>query len=535
MDRRTFLGTALAAGAAVPLLGAPGAAAAPAPAAGMSWPAGQVLPRFAAPTELVTADLSAHSPADQLTLVTLQGIVNRTRPRIYLLADVTEGRATWLPDTGVPYSGPVPLADLVAAYRSEITGAVVPDPAQPQSVSVATSLAGLDDAVVASAETAAALGLPVVADLRGRFADDLAASRWQIDNLWPHTTHRAVISMNTSLTGYLRDYAVAMRALCVWLDHSDPAQKALIEQLADGMPAYSPYMGWLRGGESPAVETLSRRSVQVLAADTAQNLSVWAGVPAAPALLKHGRPHGRPHRRAAPAAANKIYVTLTFSDGDNLQYAQHKMRQLWDDPARGQVPLNWPVTPQILDAAPALFAHYRRTATDGDHLLAGPSGLGYVFPSAYPPASFDGFVSRTADYARALGMDSTVVINRLDSTYTPLTEAAVHSYATRWGPRGIFQNWSDFETEQLVVDGTPVARSRMALTQDELRTGLSRAADAWTAAGGTSPVFTTVFLNAWSMTPTLAAAVAAEADDRYVFLRGDQFLSLVAEVTPGQP
>lgn len=538
MDRRAFLSTALA-GAAIPLLGSQAAQAAdsaPAkggsaplsgltryrPAAtGISWPATQALPRFAAPTQLATADLSAYTASDQLTLISLQGIVNRSVPRIYLLSNVSEGKTTWLTDVGVPHDAPATLAALIATYRSEITGAVIPDPALPQSVSVATSIAGLEDAVIASAETAASLGLPVVADLRGMFATDLAASQWQITNLWPRTAKRMVVSMDTALTAYLRDYAVANRALCVWLDHSDPAQKALIEQLGDELPNLAPYVGWLRGGESPAVETLSNRGVHVLAADTSQNLTVWGGVPTT--VNQH------PYQGVTPTLDNKIYVTLTFSDGDNLQYAQHKMRILWDDPARGEFPVNWPVPPEILDAAPALYSHYQRTATHQDYLLSGPSGLGYVFPSAYPAADFDDYVTRTARYTKALGMNSTVVLNRLNSTYEPLTAAAVSTYATDMAPIGIFQNWSDFVTEQLVTDGVPIARSRLALTQDELRTGLSRASDAWNAGGGTGPVFTNVFLNAWSMTPTLAAGVAAEMDDRYVFVRGDQFFGLVKE------
>ncbi|GHJ37044.1 GxGYxYP domain-containing protein [Streptomyces sp. TS71-3] len=520
MERRTFLATALAAGAAVPLLGTSTAGAAPRPAAaGISWPSGQALPGFAAPSRLATADLSAYSAADQLTLISLQGIVNRTQPRIYLLANVGEGKATWQPDTGVPNDSPSTLAALVARYRSEVKGAVIPDPALPQSVSVATTLAGLEDALIATPEMAASLGLPIIEDLRGRFTSDLAASQWQIDTLWPRTTHRMVISMNTSLTAYLRDYAIANRALTVWLDHSDPAQKALIERLADDMPDHSPYMGWLRGGESPAVETLSNRSCHVLAADTAQNLSVWSGVPASIDT--------NPYQAATPALQNKIYVTLTYSDGDNLQYAQHKMRQLWDDPARGQIPVNWPVPPEILDAAPALYAHYQRTATTKDYLLSGPSGLGYVFPSAYPAATFDSYVSRTADYTRRLGMNSTAIINRLDSTYEPLTDAAVAAYAKGMAPLGIFQNYDDFYTEQLLLSGTPIARSRLALDQDELHAGLTRAADAWTAAGGKAPVFTMVFLHAWTMTPSDAAAVAATLDDRFVLLRGEQFFGLV--------
>ncbi|WP_049580655.1 GxGYxYP domain-containing protein [Streptomyces sp. SBT349] len=493
----------------------------------MSWPATQALPRFAAPTSLVTADLSGLAPPEQLTLISLQGIVNRTTPRVYLLADVGEGKTTWMSELGVPHGDPLPLRQVVERFRSEITGAIIPDPAVPQTVSVATTLAGLEDAVITSAATAADLGLPVVEDLRGRFADDLAASTWQIDTLWPRTERRMVCSMKTSLTAYLRDYSIANRALMVWLDYHDPAQRALIERLGDELPTHAPYIGWLRGDtpdvpyESPTVELLSRRSVHVLAADTAQNLTVWGGI---------RTPVDRtPDRPPTPPLENRIYVTLVFSDGDNLQYAQHKMRQLWDDPARGDIPINWPVPPEILDAAPALHAYFQRTATPNDSLVSGPSGLGYIFPSAYPTATFDGFVARTARYCEALGIDSTVIINRLDSVYEPLTEASVRSYANGMAPAGLFQNWSGWETEQPIVAGVPIGRSRMALNQAELRAGLANAAAEFDAADGTRPVFATIFLAAWDMTPTLAAPVIAELDDRFRAVRGEQFFALVKQ------
>lgn len=384
-------------------------------------------------------------------------------PRGYLLAYAGEGSTTWLSDLGLPYDTVAAALDLVTTYRSVIRGAVVIDPNLPATVSVATTLAGLDDCVATSAELAAQLGLPVVHDLRGRFADELAASTYTVDELWPRTDKRIVISVDTELTTYLRDYAVANRAVTVWLDHGVPEQRALIERMADDMPSQAPYLGWLRGsadtggGESPTVETLSRRGVHVLAADTAQNLTVLGGL---------RTPLRRLPAASPPALKNKIYITLTYSDGDNLRYVQHKMRMLWDDPKRGEIPINWPI-----------------------------------------PLETPGRGARDA--------------------VPLLTEAAVGSYASEWGPRGIFQLWGEFTDEQLVVAGLPIARSKLAIEPQNMRNGLTAARKAWEAAGGGKPVFMHIFLHAWTMTPTEAVAVAAEMDDTFAFVRGDQFFSMV--------
>jgi hypothetical protein len=44
-----------------------------------------------------------------------------------------------------------------------------------------------------------------------------------------------------------------------------------------------------------------------------------------------------------------------MSDGDNLQYMEHKMKEHWDNPDHGSVPIGWTVSPAVLDVAPALL------------------------------------------------------------------------------------------------------------------------------------------------------------------------------------
>jgi hypothetical protein len=89
--------------------------------------------------------------------------------------------------------------------------------------------------------------------------------------------------------------------------------------------------------------------------------------------------------RPRPAATlrNRVYLTLTFGEGDNIQYCQRRMRDLWDDPERGDVPVNWTVSPLLADIGPALLAYYRRTATANDLLISGPSGAGYTYPGSW--------------------------------------------------------------------------------------------------------------------------------------------------------
>ena len=159
----------------------------------------RLLPVFNRPKHLDYGDVSKLSGGDQTLLTTLQGVVNRTQPELYFLYDtgtMSTPDAKWLADMHLPtklYANPL---DLVAKYRSRIRGAIVHDPDVPDSLNVATTLAGLENAVVADADQAKAHGLRIVKDLRGMFdADRVKTYRWQLDNLFPRVTHQLLAGL----------------------------------------------------------------------------------------------------------------------------------------------------------------------------------------------------------------------------------------------------------------------------------------------------------------------------------------------------
>lgn len=178
-----------------------GAAAETVPGGGLHWPRRQLLPSFARPGRLDVAYLEDLSGDDQLTLTTLQGIVNRRRPRIYFVFDGDPTDVAWLETLGLPATRHDDPMSLIAKYRDEIRGAVVYDRDVPDTINVATTLAGLEDCVVVDAEQADALGLPIVEDLRGRFEDDpVAVYRWQFENLYPRCTQRLLTGIPPTRT-----------------------------------------------------------------------------------------------------------------------------------------------------------------------------------------------------------------------------------------------------------------------------------------------------------------------------------------------
>lgn len=499
----------------------PGYAAPTAPA-GLRWPAGQVLPHFGTPQQLDAIDLTDASDADQLLFASLQGLVNRVRPRIVTLRPADEGTDTWLTTAGLRYRTAEGW-DLIRRYRSIVRGVVVTDPNLPATRNLATTIAGQQDALIADPSHLDRLsGLPVVADLRGRFGDEIAAYGWAADHLWSEAEHRVIVGLDPENTLCdLRDYAVATRALVLWIHPDVAASRAIGERVMARMAPGSAFLGWWPagvGGESDGTELTSRHGLIVLAADHSQNLTVFGGVRAPVAAHQPALP--------VPALRNRIYVTFSLTEGDNLQYNQHRMRILWDDPGRGSVPLNWSTNPLLVDAAPTFLSYYQRTATRNDYLMAGPSGAGYAYPSPWPDDTLGAFTGMTARYMRRCGMDSAVILNRIDGEDVPLSDAEAARYVRDVQPLGLFKDWTT-RTELSVLHGdTPQAVSYLTSSVDEAQSAIADSSAGWS---GREPLFLSIGILSWNLTPTDVATIAAGLGSQYAVVRGDQFFRLARQ------
>ncbi|GCF10631.1 GxGYxYP domain-containing protein [Dictyobacter arantiisoli] len=492
---------------------------------GIFWPASQALPTFAQPQALDVAQLN-NVPGDiDLLFSTLEGVVNRSQPRIYLVENQPrEGATTWLQTLAVPATFHTDPWDIVSKYTHEVRGMIVYDPRVADSINVATTLAGLEGGVVASPRLIQRLKdqyhLPLLNDLRGKFANNLAANIWQIHNLWPRTTHRLLIGLSPmSLdnrasegygpSGYLRDYAVANRALVCWLPIMQPATALLFRQLLASVRPGTPYLGWF-DSESRGVRMASAYGVYTLAADFFSNMTVFSGVRTALPGVQ---------TLSAPALKKKIYVTITVSEGDNLQYDQHAMRVLWNSPGRGSVPLNWTVSPLLADVAPAILSYYEQTATRNDLLISGPSGAGYYYPSEWPIGNLNSFLRQSNTYLARTGLHVIFYLN--DNQNLPRAVTQLRSARTQ----GILLNWFYARTTTRIGAGQVPVSTQIT---GESRVGLLRAirnnAAGW---NGKAPLFIAALAVAWKLTPADIAYVVEHLGPNFVVVRGDQYFQLI--------
>ncbi len=648
------------------LLALPASAETP---SGISWPEGRALPTFAKVRHLEVLDVE-RSPGDvRLLAASLQGILNRREPRIYLFEPSEEGRETWLRDMKIPHEVRDGPFEVILRFKEELKGLVIYDPGFADSVNVATTLAGQKDALVVSPDLAEKLSAPpydleILDDLRGRFRTRIEAYTWQYENLWKNANQRMLVGLSPGRSartpnrlppgyqvvaeanrerrarnrrtheidltphmggeavflrfddasprdgwgpsvarvslragetliaeftpgtgeeapflhdpqrslvkdgvrfadndrnftyrfpvpegtgkltariemwnqfrvsaggleprlpwnpyGHLRDYAIANRAMVFWLDANAPAERELFEKILSDVKPGTPYLGWFGNdieGEFGAVELASRHGVYVVPADWFNNLTVFSGTRLATSV---------PEAPPPPALENKIYVTLTFGEGDNLQYNQHRMRVLWNDSARGKVPINWTSTPLLLDAAPAILDYYRNTATPNDLLLSGPSGVGYFYVEPWPEDHFRDFLRQTRPYVEKSGMTIPYVLNRVNHHDVPLAPEKAAAYRDEQQAPGILLGWGErFGLD--FIDGIPVSEIRGIGTVEE---GLGALQDARRKWDGSSPHFLSVGLFAWRLRPSDVVQLVERLGPEFEVVRADHYFSLIRE------
>ena len=480
---------------------------------GLSWPAKQLLPRFATPAPVLDCiDLRDSSGAEVDLCASLEGIVNRTQPRIACVTGRRSDEKAWLDLHHLQYQMVKP-DDAVLKYRAAIKGLVVTDPALPDTLNLATTIAGVNDELICGPEllarlTNAPFNIPIVDDLRGRFADKYAAYGYLRSNYWDRCTHRIFAGMGTRLHGSLRDYLVAVKSAVVWLGPGTEKDAALLRSFVQDMkPAGGVYMGWWPG-EGDGLNWIAQYGIPVLASDFFCNGTVFSGVTSSIDI---------PPIPPPPRLENKVYVAMILSDGDNVQYMQHWMKRDWDSAARGRIPIGWTASPLAVDLDPAMLNHYWTTATTNDCLISGPSGAGYAHINVWKPSYITAFSKVSAPYLARSGLRVITIWDRVNDR---VADAFAHDCPTLLGLTDQSGDYSSVQHGLRTIKLTPTYTS----TVRELVQYIEQAAEGW---NGAAPVFIAAQADVWNMSPASLVRAARRLDPKkYVLVRPDQLFML---------
>jgi len=434
---------------------------------------------------------AAASYDEAMAVASLQGIINREGPRLYVLSPTNGRPGYWLDifsQDGQWLAGrervAVPDLDgLVKLAGDALKGAVIWDPEVPATVNVATTIAGVKDGVVLSPELAeqclAKWNLAVLEDLRGRFDGSESGSqkndayRWAVREYIEkgQCSPRLLCLFEDAASmraagniGYVdtRDWAVVNRAfvfdLSPWGDEipkDDPEQplgtdldtyhmilKATLGQSAGkcmtemtGFFAfwkYSNIAGYASKHEPVPTEW---ETVYLISPYNCYQNTISSDCynqslhsQAPVGKLKQARP------QPMDTIEDKVYVCFLMADYDSATPLYEFLPKHWDDPNRGKLPLAWGINPNLIETYPDVIAHLYATATPNDHFTSDASAAGYFNPNRVLPQYLRLFTEHNKRFFDVTDMSIAPMVLDWDEP-TPavkdaFTEFAPDGYAT---------------------------------------------------------------------------------------------------------
>ena len=390
------------------------------------WPEDQIFPSFTEPKgDLIGFPSNILSHKEMTALACLQGFVNAIDTRMVILdGDVSK----WLGDYGFGYKT-VAREEVYSYIKDLCDGAVAgvvlySDELHKEYVNLASSIGNTMNALPLTAEDydkwrSEGIDLPVLVDIRGlSYTNPTEIYKYFFDNYWQNCNKRILVVQRTDLSFQMRDLASAVGGAVVYLSCAGGTETWMFKKYLNSMvPGESILTGWYADQERELMTVAAQCGLSCVPSDFFNNPTVFAQkqeiqVPAVPDM---------------PEPEDKIYIAYFLSDGDNIQYDMHAMREFWDNNsyARGKVPINWTISPALVDIAPGMMNYYYTRATDKECFVCGPSGMGYTMPkntfggnkgnNFLSNSKFKAYVEMTDAYLQKSGLRTVTIWDNLSA------------------------------------------------------------------------------------------------------------------------
>lgn len=356
-------------------------------------------PAAAAPREIWLVDRKGMSLGEQALVVSLQGLVAKREPVIWL--DHDGMTRVLLDELRAEKTKVIPVSsawELLKLFRSHVQGMVV-FKFGTESINAASSLCGplgcvaVEESILPEARKA---GLELKADARA------LSEREVFEKYRKQFAPRLAVEQDPVAWLHLRDFAIKNNLFTYFGDDRD-LRKKVARELGPAALVY----GW-GGSEYDWISDLSQAGAAGIAANWCLNLSVMGGLPAPL--------EPRPHRYPAKIKEGERIVAFVMSDGDNIQWMTGGFNEnpgFWASPLRGKFNMTWEMAPCLAHDAPRALRYFYRGASRGEFLddfVCGPSGSGYTFPAQRPDLS--AFGRQTGAALKASGMS---IVSLLDA------------------------------------------------------------------------------------------------------------------------
>ena len=350
-----------------------------------------------------------------------QGIINRDSAEVFLSAGDKE--QDWFeyldpkwkrPAQGVIVTGENRgLRTLFKSYKDRLDKLVVCNfDDNDYTFNMALLMACAEDALPVSEELKDELVAEFgwdkkIVDIRHNWSNITEAYNWALEEIMPKLNKQLVFSIGLRddwRNGGWRiyDYAVASRSFAFWVDDKTTTGKNIIKAILNtsGYPKNAVVMGYGMHGDDLNLTT-NPEGFGFVVSDLFPNASYYSSFPT---RTFEG---SQPESVALDAETGKVYVALHWSDGDNIMFDHNGGLNIWQQEARGQVPVSMTLGTALMEVAPFILQYYYETRTPNDELMGGPSGMQYIQEPYYKPDDYESWCVLNGVSLQAAGMHTT--------------------------------------------------------------------------------------------------------------------------------
>lgn len=350
-------------------------------------------------------------PSGELdTVICLQGLVNRTEPRIYInfggayrsYLDDMENAGYEISRTDASGNSWT-LRNLIPEFRDCITDSgytLYRETYFAEGLNMACNLAAAEGWLAFrndKKELAEQLGLTLKADISEE-EYNYSFQKKYYEKYRDVFDKKTLAHVNIEVRG-LRDFAIQQKMFICYSD-SDAAGQSFLKEILKQMNDNTVVFGW---GETEKhfVSFLSKLGCSIVPADHCRDNSVLASFDAGELKQAH-------QKTELPTDGTKHYAAIVFSDGDNAQWVQNGYSEYYRKLSSGNdFPMSWTFPPCLQEIASVPAKRAYQAGTENNYIVSGVSGAAYMNPSKYKESCLDGYADMTA--ARMLRSDMTVV------------------------------------------------------------------------------------------------------------------------------
>ncbi len=385
------------------------------------------------------------------TLQSLQGILAQTKPIIY--RDMGTGSTIWLKDlkdnygieTDSSYSGD--LYGLISKFKSEFNGYVLYDEeCKNHAISICSAVNGIP--ILDNQQSFFdSLNIPLIDDARNYSLQSL------MNNYKESFSKKVCIYQKEEKSTFLGDYSIFSKAPYFFESPHHPITNSILSNMDEN----SVLLGW-GDDEYQTISMASSNSIMTHPADYAANLSVLTNF--------NSEINQKNHTLNIDENDSSHYVCFVMSDGDNIQWLLNWFitdNRWFGNSNRGKADIGWTISPALSELAPTvmskIYSESANTLNGKDYFIAGPSGIGYIFPEKY-----NSLISQCELLNRYMDKSDLGIVNIIGNK---LDNLSLYPYLSQANIDGIFYydyaNYSAHNGDIIFVNNKPVITARYNL------------------------------------------------------------------------